>query len=81
MQFIGSIFIPAMLGGLLAGCSVVKATPDEVSVDTELVGELMPGTRHWLGWLRANEHCAAQGKSPQLHDLTGTVAVYRCVSD
>lgn len=67
---------------LLSGCSdVVKSTPDEVSIDTGPIGNIMPGSRHWLAWLAANERCSDQGKSPELYDLQGSVVTYRCVKD
>ena len=67
---------------LVSGCSsVVKSTPDEVSVDTGPIGNIMPGSRHYLAWLAANERCSAQGKSPELFDLQGSVVTYRCVKE
>lgn len=66
---------------LLAGCAeVVSRSPERVSVDTASygLGEILPGMRQWMGWLAANEHCAAQGKSPELEDMKGTVVTYRC---
>ncbi len=64
----------------LVGCStVVEATPEKISIDTGEFGEVMPGTRMWLSWLKANEHCAAQGRRPKLIDLRGSVAHYRCI--
>jgi hypothetical protein len=68
--------------GLLAGCAqIVAGTPERVSVDTRNygLGDILPGMRRWMGWLAANEHCAAQGKSPELEDMKDTVVVYRCV--
>lgn len=64
----------------LAGCvNVVGATPDEVRIDTRWLGKLAPGTRIWLSWTRANEHCAAHGKKPEIVDLRDRIAIYRCV--
>jgi len=66
----------------LAGCShVISATPDEVRVDTDWLGEVAPGTRIWLSWLSANERCAAYGKKPEIADFEGNVAIYRCVTE
>jgi hypothetical protein len=66
---------------LLGGCThVQKATPDEVRVDTEWLGVMIPGIVGWRGWFRANEHCAAYGRKPELVDLHGSIAVYRCVA-
>jgi hypothetical protein len=70
----------AALGILLAGCTaVVEGGAESVSVDTGQFGEIAPGTRGWLGWLKANEHCAAYGRRPQLAELSGSIARYRCV--
>lgn len=67
------------LGG---GCAeVVKSSPDEVSVETQFLGDIMPGARHWLGWLAANQQCGALGRSPEVKDLQGSIATYRCVED
>ncbi len=64
----------------LAGCAqVVSATPEEVRVDTDWLGEVAPGTRIWLSWFHANEHCAAYGRKPKIADLKGGLAIYKCV--
>jgi hypothetical protein len=69
-------------GPLLSGCAdIVKSTPDEVSIDTGPIGNIMPGSRHWLAWLAANDRCGAEGKSAELFDLQGSIVTYRCVKD
>ena len=66
----------------LAGCAqVVSATPEAVRVDTGWPGEVAPGARIWLSWLHANEHCAAHGRKPELVDLKGGFAIYKCVEE
>lgn len=66
----------------LAGCSqVVSATPEEVRINTDWLGEIAPGTRVWLSWLKANEHCAAHGRKPEIADFKGEVAIYKCVDE
>lgn len=73
----------AVAGALaLTGCSdIVKSTPEEVSVDTAPLGNIMPGSRHYLAWFAANQRCGAEGKSPELFDLKGSVVTYRCIKD
>ncbi len=69
-------------GITLAGCTaVIEGGAESVSVDTGQFGEIVPGTRGWLGWLTANEHCAAFGRRPRLAGLSGTIARYRCVKE
>jgi hypothetical protein len=66
----------------VAGCAeIVSSGPDEVQVDTGQFGELVPGTRQWISWLEANEHCSRFGRKPKLVDLRDSVAVYRCVPE
>ena len=66
----------------LAGCTqVVSATPEEVRIDTDWLGKIAPGTRQWLSWFSANEHCAAYGKKPKIADLRGGLAIYKCVEE
>jgi len=79
-RFVALAAVAAAL--LLSACSdIVKSTSDEVSVDTGIIGNIMPGSRHYLAWLAANERCSAQGKSPELFDLQGSVVTYRCVKE
>ena len=34
---------------LIVGCTeVVKSTPNEIHIDTGELGQLVPGSRHWL---------------------------------
>ena len=69
-------------GVTLAGCTaVIEGGAESVSVDTGQFGEIVPGARGWLGWLTANEHCAAFGRRPQLAGLSRTIARYRCVKE
>lgn len=60
--------------------SITEAGPERVSVDTGDVGAIVPGVRQWLSWTQANDHCASQGKEPELVDLKGSVVQYRCIS-
>ena len=78
-----AVVLAAMAAALLlSGCSdVVKSTPDEVSIDTGPIGNIMPGSRNWRARLTAHERCSAEGKSPGLYDLQGSVVTYRCVKD
>jgi hypothetical protein len=72
----------AALGILLVGCTaVVESGPEGIRVDTGQFGEFVPRTRGWLGWFKANEHCAAYGRRPQLADVSGSIAGYRCVKE
>lgn len=76
-----SLALVALAASVVAGCAeVVKTTPDEVSVETQFLGDIMPGARHWLGWLPANQYCGP-GRSPQVKDLQGSIATYRCVPE
>jgi hypothetical protein len=64
----------------VASCTSIETTsPDEISIDTGDVGNIVPGIRGWMSWFEANEHCSAQSKDAELADLRGTIAVYRCV--
>ena len=64
------------------GCAeVVKGDSDTVHVDTGDLGEIAQGTREWLSYLQAREHCAKYSKSPEIVDLKGPVAIYKCVAD
>lgn len=66
---------------VLAGCTkVVSGDAQTVSVDTGDLGNIAPGTREWLSWIDARDHCAQYGKSPAIADLKGTVATYKCVA-
>jgi hypothetical protein len=65
---------------LLAGCTkVISGDAGSVSVDTGDVGKIAPGTREWLSWLQARDHCAKFAKVPEIADLKGAVASYKCV--
>ncbi len=66
---------------LIAGCTeVVKSTPNEIHVDTRELGQLMPGSRHWLAMISARNHCNSLSKDAVLEDIKGEVVIYRCVS-
>jgi len=82
MSDIGRISAAVLLAAGLAGCvEVVSADPDKVSVDTGYFGEYVPGTREWLAWLSAREHCAKFSKVPVIDELKGSVAQYKCVTE
>ncbi len=82
MNFIGKIAAGICLAVLLTGCAeVVTSDAQQVSIDTGYFGEFVPGTRQWLSWLQARDHCALHSKSSKIVDLTGSVAVYECVPD
>ena len=64
---------------LIVGCTeVVKSTPNEIHVDTGELGQLMPGSRHWLALISATKHCDDLAKKATLEDLKGEVVIYRC---
>ena len=53
-----------------ASCtSVTESRPDQISIDTGDVGDIVPGIRSWMTWFQARDHCAAQGKQAELADL------------
>ncbi len=82
MNFIGKIAAGMCLAVLLTGCAeVVSGDAQMVSIDTGNLGVIVPGTREWLSWLQARDHCALHSKSPEIVDLKGSVAVYKCVPD
>lgn len=60
--------------------SVKESNPDQISIDTGDIGNIVPGFRSWLSWSQADDHCAGQGKDAELADLKGPVAIYRCVA-
>ena len=62
-----------------AGCAIARETPQEITVDSTLLGDIVPGTRQMFGWPVAERHCRAFGKTARLHDLKGTAATFRCV--
>ena len=76
-------FVVTLAAGLfVAGCSgVVSGDAQTVSVDTGFLGSVAPGTREWLSWPQANDYCVAHGGSPEIADLKGSVAIYKCVPD
>lgn len=61
--------------------SVKEANPDQISIDTGEVGDIVPGFRSWISWFQANDHCVSQGKEAELADLKGSVAIYRCIAE
>jgi hypothetical protein len=72
----GALMLCALL---TVGCTeVVKSTPNEIHVDTGGLGQLMPGSRHWLALISATKHCDGLSKKATLEDLKGEVVVYRC---
>ena len=80
LKLVGKIAAGSVLAVFLTGCvEVVSGDAQTVSVDTGQIGEIAPGTREWLSWWEAREHCAAHSKSPQIVDLKGSVAIYKCV--
>ena len=82
MKFVGKIATGMVLAILLAGCSeVVSGDAQTFSVNTGFIGEYAPGTREWLSWWQARDHCALDSKSPEIVDLKGSVAIYKCVTD
>ena len=81
MKFVDKIAASLCLAALFAGCAeVVSGDAQTVRVDTGDLGDIAPGTREWLSWSRAREHCAAHAKSPEIVDLKGSVAIYKCVA-
>ena len=73
---IGALALCALL---IVGCTeVVKSTPNEIHVDTGELGQLMPGSRHWLALISATKHCDDLAKKATLEDLKGEVVIYRC---
>jgi len=82
MTFTGKIAAGIFLAVLLTGCAEgVPGNAQKVTVDTGYLGQYMPGTREWFSWLQAREYCARQSKLPEIEDLKGSVAIYKCVPD
>jgi hypothetical protein len=80
MKLVGKFAAGMVLAVLFSGCAeVVSGDTQTVRVDTGDLGNIAPGTREWLSWWRAREHCAAHSKSPEIVDLKGSVAIYKCV--
>jgi hypothetical protein len=76
----GSIAAAIVLTFLITGCSeVVSGNGQTVSIDTGDLGSIAPGTREWLSWIQARDHCARYSKSPQIVDLKATIATYECI--
>lgn len=72
---------PALCVLFVVGCAeVVKKTPHEVHVDTGELGQLVPGSRHWVALISAREHCNSLSKETTLEDLKEGVVIYRCTS-
>jgi hypothetical protein len=73
---IGALMLCALL---IVGCTeVVKSTPNEIHVDTGELGQLMPGSRHWLALILARKHCDGLSKKATLENLQEEVVIYRC---
>ena len=82
LNYTGKIAAGIFLAVLSTGCAeVVSGDAQKVSIDTGDLGEIAPGTREWLSWLQARDHCALHSKSPEIVDLKGSVAMYKCVAD
>lgn len=82
MNAAGKLFACMGLAVFLSGCAeVVSGDAQTVRVDTGDLGKFAPGTREWLSWWQAREHCAHHARSPEIVDLRGSVAVYKCVAD
>jgi len=65
---------------LIVGCTeVVKSTTSAIHVDTGELGQLVPGSRHWLALISAKKHCDGLSKKAILEDLKEEVVFYRCV--
>lgn len=79
---VGKIGAGLFLAVFLAGCAqVVSGDSRMVNIDTRDLGEIAPGTREWLSWLQARDHCARYSKSPEIVDLRGSIAIYKCVAE
>jgi hypothetical protein len=64
---------------LIVGCTeVVKSTPNEIHIDTGELGQLVPGSRHWLALISAKKHCDDLSKNATLEGLKEEIVVYRC---
>jgi hypothetical protein len=82
MAFTGKIAAGICLAVLLTGCAEgVPGDARKLTVDTGYLGQFMPGTREWFSWLQAREYCARQSGSPEIEDLKGSVATYKCVPE
>ena len=81
LKFNGKFAAGILLAFLLSGCAeLVSSDARTVRIDTGFLGEIAPGTREWLSWLQARDHCALHAKSPEILDLKGSVALYKCVA-
>ena len=77
---IPKIVAAILIFALSAGCAeIVKGDAQKVDIDTGFLGEVAPGTREWLSWLQAREHCTRFGKSPEIVDLKGSLTKYKCI--
>ena len=82
MKFVGKFAAGLCLAVLFTGCAeVVSGDAQTVRVDTGDLGDIAPGTREWLSWVQARDHCALHSKSPEIADIKGSVAIYNCVAD
>jgi hypothetical protein len=82
LKSIAAITASVGLAALSSGCVQMDASnAQSVSVDTGFVGEIAPGTREWLSWYSARKHCEKYGKSSEIVDLKGSLAIYKCVAD
>jgi len=77
-KFAASVIVAALLTGW---AQVVSGDAQKVSINTGFLGKYAPGTREWLSWLQASDHCAMHSKVPAIVDLKGSLALYRCVAD
>ena len=82
MKYFAKIAAGTLMAVLFTGCAeVISGDAQKVSIDTGDLGEFAPGTREWLSWLQARDHCALHAKSPEIVDLKGSIAIYKCVAD
>lgn len=80
MKYINKFSVVIIAAIISTGCArVISGDAQTVSVDTRDLGEIAPGTREWLSWWEARDHCARHSKSPEILDLKGSIAIYKCV--
>ena len=82
MKYIGKIAAGIIFVALSTGCAeVISGDAQKVNIDTGDLGQIAPGTREWLSWLQARDHCVRFSKSPEIVDLKGSIAMYKCVAE
>jgi hypothetical protein len=74
-----AVAILAVLAGLTSGCEVASSEPNSVTIDTGMIGRIVPGAYFLLSWPTAESLCQSKKRRADIKDVHNGVATYRCV--